>query len=82
MKYQAPPLIQAIFKGETPEIERLLSAGEDIDQCDSDKRTALMHAAIDGKHDVAVSCLGKEQQWIGKTAADTRRCTSLLKTFT
>ena len=41
-------LLTAVMKADLAEVRRLLEAGAAIDAADSDSRTALMHAVIDG----------------------------------
>lgn len=49
----------AVARNDSKEITRLLDAGFDPNTKDSDGRTALMHAAIDGKDELAELLIGR-----------------------
>ncbi len=48
-KYQTNELIDAVFRGSESEVLAVLDTGFHIDHCDTDGRTALIHAATDKK---------------------------------
>jgi ankyrin repeat protein len=59
-KTELPALISATLRWDTAAVREELEGGANPDAGDADGRTALMHAAIDGKGNIVALLLGRQ----------------------